>query len=165
MAEELQTAVTVRLVLRFAHETERSRCRACPTDGVAERIVELAVRHRLRAVRYPSRAAQRFAVVELARSPPMLAQARRVDRIPVLQKRACQTAAIRDIVLGSRAIDLLGAQILPIVCKRVRRSARIRDADHPILNIVAQGRDVCAQSDARAVAVEVVGVGFSLRFL
>ena len=153
MAQQLQATVAVRLVLRFAHETERSGRRSGSAHRVAERIVEVAVGHRLRAVGYPARAAERIAVVKLARGAPTLAQTRRVDRVAVLQKRACRTAAIRNIVLGSRAIDLFCAQVLPVVGKRVRRSARICDPDHPVFHIVSKRRDVCAQSDARAVAL------------
>ena len=76
MTKEHQSAVVVRLVLPFAHETERRRRRACPTDGHSETVVEHAVCDCLTAVGYASGAAERVAVVELARRAASLAKGR-----------------------------------------------------------------------------------------
>ena len=51
MAQKMQAAVTVTLILRLPHKPERRRRTSRPADRVAERIIKLTVRHRLRAVR------------------------------------------------------------------------------------------------------------------
>jgi hypothetical protein len=50
VSEQLQSTVTVRLVLALAHKPEWRGRRSRPADRHAERIVELRVRRRLRTV-------------------------------------------------------------------------------------------------------------------
>src|SRR5438045_3373622 len=68
VAEQLQPAVGVALVLRRPDEPERRRRAACATDRHSESIVEDRIGDRLAAVRDTTRAAKRIAVVELAGS-------------------------------------------------------------------------------------------------
>jgi hypothetical protein len=65
MAEQLQAAVAVCLVLPLAHETEGSGSGSCAADGHSEAVVEDAVGDRLAGVRYAACAAKGVAVVEL----------------------------------------------------------------------------------------------------
>ena len=88
VAEQLQPAVIVRLVLTFAHETERRRRGACAADGHAEAVVEHRVRDCLTAVCYASGASEGVAVVELAHCTAPLAEAGSVDRRAVFEHRA-----------------------------------------------------------------------------
>ena len=127
MTKQLQSAVTVSLVLLLPHEAEGCRRRACPTDRVAEGIEELAIGHTLAAIGDTPCASQRVSMIELGAAPSMLAQSRRVDRIAVFEERTSRTATIRDIVLRPGAVCLLGTQILAIVSEAVSRSARIRE--------------------------------------
>ena len=50
MAEQLQSAVGIRLVLPISHEPERRRRRSCPVDHLTERIITERIRHTLAAV-------------------------------------------------------------------------------------------------------------------
>ena len=84
VTKQHQAAVAVGLVLPFAHETERRRRRACSADGHSEAVVEQRVRDCLTAAGDAPRAAERIAVVELARCAPSLAEAGSVDRRAVL---------------------------------------------------------------------------------
>ena len=104
VAEQLQPAVIVRLVLTFAHETERRRRGACSADDHSEAVVEHAVRDRLAAVCYAPRAAKGVAVVELARRAAPLAEAGSVDRRAVLEHRARRRRAVAEIVGSSGAV-------------------------------------------------------------
>ena len=73
-------------------------------------------------------------MIELARATSMFRQPRRVNRVAILEHRACRTAAVRHIVLRTGTIYLLRPQIIAIVGKRVAASSWIRDADDAVLS-------------------------------
>ena len=163
MPKEHQSAVAVGLVLPLAHETKRRRRRAGAADRHAEAVVEHRIRDRLAGIRYAPRAAERIAVVELARRASVLAEAGSVDRRAVLEHRACRSCAVAEIVRGSGAVHLLHPHVIAVVRKRIGRGTRIGDSDHSVFIVIRDGSDARADSDGRAVSVEIVAVAFAAR--
>ena len=74
--------IPIALILRLAHKPERRRT-SCAAHGVAERVVKLTVRHRLRTVRDAPCASQRIGMLELARGSSSFRQSRRVESVAI----------------------------------------------------------------------------------
>lgn len=163
MPHQHQTRVGVRLAPVPPAEPERRshipRRRDHPPEP--RRVLVVKLNSARRTVHRPQ-VPQAVVVVEGGHPAPTLAQARRVDRLPVPKHRRASRSAVAQVRVAARAVLFAHPQPQPVVAERVG-DARIQALHQTILLVIDELVHAPPQRQARLAAVEVVGVALIAR--